>query len=524
MTDQMAIRPRVWAIAAVSAVFLAASSVPTVALGSTPDSISPRFVPGQVVVGFRNAATAAKRDRAVAAVHADVAERLPPLNARLLDLGEGGGVRDAVVALGNRSGVAYAQPNFIRRAQAIPNDPWFSRLWGLRNTGQTVSGVSGEPDADIDAPEAWDFETGSFSTAVAVVDTGVDYDHADLEDNIWSNPEETPDGTDDDGNGKIDDLLGWDFVDSDNSPLDENGHGTHVAGTIGAQGNNGMGTTGVVWDTSLMSLRVLDAGGHGTDFDVAAGFVYAAEEGADVVNASLGGPDPGPLMSDAVTSNPGTLYVVAAGNDRQDNDSSPEFPCDISAANLICVAASNQNDKLASFSNYGVSSVDLAAPGTNIYSTYPGTYEFLSGTSMATPHVTGAAALLFSATPTATVANVRSALLGSVDKKDSLTGKLASGGRLNVDAALRKILGRVPETEITDHPRKRSRDRTPTFSFASGDPTADFECRIDARDWHHCGSPRSYSLKPKRHRFRVRAQDPHGTHDATPARFRFRIR
>jgi subtilisin family serine protease len=487
-----------------------------------------RFVPGQVIVRFHSSATQGQRERAVDALDAHMAERLPLPRTQLLDLGPGEGVRDAVALLEDRQDVAFAQPNFIRGAQAIPNDPSFSSLWGLDNQGQAVNGTSGTPDADIDATAAWDTVTGDAQTVVAVVDTGIDYTHDDLQDNLWSNPDETPDnGIDDDGNGEIDDVLGWDFVDSDNSPLDENGHGTHVAGTIGAQGNNGIGTTGVAWDASLIPVRVLDAGGSGTDADVAAAFVYAAQQGADVVNASLGGPGASPILSDAVTSNAGTLYVVAAGNDGTNNDSSPEFPCNISALNLICVAASNQNDGLAGFSNYGASSVDLAAPGTNIYSTYPGSasYTFASGTSMATPHVSGAAALLYSAEPSASVADIRSTVLGGVDAKPSLSGRVASGGRLNVNAALRMLVPQVPETTITSGPVGPTNDTTPNFAFSADQPESSFECRVDDGAFAPCSGGSSHVTGPLSdgpHTFEVRASNSVGT-DPTPAAQAFTV-
>jgi hypothetical protein len=193
----------------------------------TPADPDPRFVPGQVIVRFRSAATPEGRGRARAAVDAHVAKQLPLPHTELLELGPGQGVRDAAAALERREDVAYAQPNFIRHAQATPNDPYFTSLWGLDNTGQIVKGCpcpgnEAVPDADIDAPEAWDRETGSASTVVAVVDTGVGYTHDDLKDNLWSNPDETPgNGIDDDGNGKVDDVHGWDFVAGDNAPIDE---------------------------------------------------------------------------------------------------------------------------------------------------------------------------------------------------------------------------------------------------------------------------------------------------------------
>ena len=259
----------------------------------------------------------------------------------------------------------YAEPNFIYQPALTPNDPRFGELWGL-NQGS---------DADIDAPEAWDLTTGSSSVVVAVVDTGVAYDHPDLAPNIWTNAGDPPGGGDDDGNGFLDDTRGWDFISNDNDPRDLEGHGTHVAGTIGAKGNNAAGVTGVNWNVRLMPVRVLGPNG-GTNATVTNGFDYAGDMGARVANASLGGGGFSQAMKDTIDSHPGTLYVVAAGNGGADgvgdnNDVTPAYPCNYTSVNLICVAATTPADALAGFSNYGAASVDLAAPGTQILSTWP---------------------------------------------------------------------------------------------------------------------------------------------------------
>jgi subtilisin family serine protease len=264
----------------------------------------------------------------------------------------------------------------------------------------------------------------------------------DLAPNLYTNPGESgagreTNGIDDDGDGRIDDVHGWDFVDDDNQPQDDNGHGTHVAGTIGARGNDGNGVAGVSWSTSLMPLRVLDANGSGYVSDAITAYSFAARSGARIVNASLGGSSYSRAERDAIAAAPNTLFVVAAGNDAQNNDSSADYPCDYTLPNIVCVAATDQNDDLASFSNYGATNVDLAAPGVDIVSTWPGNqYAQLSGTSMATPHVSGAAALVLAHSPSLATAGVRSALLGSVAPVASLAGKVATGGRLDVAAAL----------------------------------------------------------------------------------------
>lgn len=269
--------------------------------------------------------------------------------------------------------VLYAEPNAIRTLAAIPDDTLFGSMWGLHNTGQPVNGVSGTADADIDAPEAWDVTLGSDQVVVAVVDTGLAAGHPDIQPNLWVNPGETAgNGLDDDNSGLIDDVSGWDFADGDANPLDTDGHGTHVAGTAAARGGNALGVTGVSQRSRIMPLKVFPDGGAGaTNADIANAFVYAGAKGAKVANASLGGPGFSQAMSEAIAGAPGTLFVVAAGNDAQNNDAAGDYPCNFTHANLICVAATDQSDAFASFTNYGATSVDLAAPGVRTRSTYP---------------------------------------------------------------------------------------------------------------------------------------------------------
>jgi subtilisin family serine protease len=259
---------------------------------------------------------------------------------------------------------------------------------------------------------------------------------------MWGNPGETGEGretnhVDDDGNGLVDDSRGWDWVDHDNTPFDQNGHGTHVAGTIGARGDNAVGVAGVDWHVRIVPLRALDAGGSGFVSDLISAYNYAKQKGIKIVNASLGGDNSSQAERDAIAAAPNTLFVVAAGNDAANNDISGSFPCNYPLANVLCVAATDQNDDLASFSNYGAATVDLAAPGVSIESTYPGgEYAYMDGTSMATPHVSGTAALVWSKDPGDTAAVVRQTLFTSADPKPSLLGKTVTGGRLNASRAL----------------------------------------------------------------------------------------
>jgi len=341
------------------------------------------------------------------------------------------------------------EPDRIITMAALPNDPSFSRLWGLHHTGQ-VPGVS---DADIDAPEAWQTVTGSRSVVVAVVDTGIDYSHPDLAANMWRNPREVAgDRIDNDGNGFVDDVYGWDFANNDADPFDDEGHGTHVAGTIGAVGNDGVGISGVNWQVSLMALKFLRADGSGTTSAAVAALNYATAMrrtyGVNVVatNNSWGGPASASLTNAIVAGgNAGILCVAAAGNESTNNDTTPSYPANINSDAVLSVAAIDSSNLLAVYSNYGATTVDVAAPGSSIYSTTPGnTYSTYSGTSMATPHVAGLVALLAAANPQATSPQIRSTILATTTAVSGLAGKVATGGVINAASAVAAISGLQP--------------------------------------------------------------------------------
>lgn len=328
--------------------------------------------------------------------------------------------------------VEYAEPNYILRADAvIPNDPYFNDQWGLHNTGQT----GGLEDADIDAPEAWEITTGDTSIVVGVIDSGIDYLHEDLRDNIWVNKGEIPNnGIDDDDNGYIDDYYGWDFINGDNDPMDDNGHGTHVAGIIGAKGNNGIGISGVAWNCKMMALKFLGADGSGPTSAAIEAIYYSIQMGVKITNNSWGGSGFSEALKEAIfaADSAGAIFIVAAGNDAVDNDLMPHFPSSYDNENIVSVAATDRNKNLSGFSNWGFSSVDLAAPGSEIYSTIPNGYGYKSGTSMAAPFVTGVALLIWSENPSLSSLDIINQLFGSMSRNNDLFGKVKYGGVINL--------------------------------------------------------------------------------------------
>jgi subtilisin family serine protease len=343
--------------------------------------LSHEYIEREIIVKFKNEVALdnlrfnSASSRAHSATGAAVKRNFRKLNGlQLVKLRGDRSMKDALKAYLENPEVEYAEPNYIVNAALSPNDPNLYKLWGLNNTGQT----GGTSDADIDAVEAWDITTGSSNVVIAVIDSGVAINsnisvgHPELNDNIWTNPGETSctDGIDNDSNGYIDDCFGWDFIDNDNDPMDYAGHGTHVAGTIAAVGNNNQGITGVMWDASIMPLRFLDAAGSGNTADAISAINYAAANGAHVMNNSWGGGGFSQSLEDAINAS-GILAVCAAGNSGLNNDATPFYPASYSSDNIISVAATDHNDNLASFSNYGATSVDIAAPGVSIYSTFP---------------------------------------------------------------------------------------------------------------------------------------------------------
>jgi subtilisin family serine protease len=448
--------------AAWAATLALAGASPTVAADGP--RVGPQdVVPGELVIGFEDHVSAAEQRRAVVEAGGKVEQRVRSIDAAVVAARTGQSTNDVADQLANTDSVAFVEPNYIVRSSRIPNDAGFGRLWGLRNTGQ----LGGRPGADTSATTAWDITTGG-DVVVAVTDTGIDYRHPDLDGNIWSNPNEVANGIDDDGNGYVDDVHGIDLAYGDSDPNDDSGHGSHVAGIIGAEGNNLIGSVGVDWKVRLMPLKFLDKNGDGNTADAAAAIDYAVDQGAKVINASWGGPAFSHTLYAAISraADHGVLFVAAAGNEGADSDTSPDYPAAFDLSNVISVAASDPEDQLLDFSNYGRRTVDLAAPGDLIYSTVPtkvnsSGYATYSGTSMAAPYVSGAAALYWSHAPASSYDQVRNALLQNVDPLPSLSGKTVTGGRLDIA----KALGSATSTPQAQPSAGPAPDTTPPSPF-----------------------------------------------------------
>lgn len=354
----------------------------------------------------------------------------------------------AVHSLSQNALVEYAEPNFIYRvvggSSSLPTDPQFNQLWGMVNTGQAITGesgtYSGTAGIDIDAAKAWQIETGSNNVVVAVIDTGVNYRIPDLAPNIWVNQAEKNGrpGVDDDGNGYVDDIYGYDFAKKTGDPMDVYGHGTHCSGTIGARANDGVGIVGVAWNVKIMPIRFLGDDGSGSLADAVASIEYAIKNKANIMSNSWGGGSYSQALFDVITKakNAGILFVAAAGNESNDNDAAAAYPASYQIDNIVSVAAIDAKGRLADFSNFGKTTVHVGAPGVDILSYTMKGLESWSGTSMATPHVSGIAALLLSQDGSQGYATLKSRILSSARPLGSLRNRTTTGGMANAYYAL----------------------------------------------------------------------------------------
>jgi subtilisin family serine protease len=419
---------------------LAPEVAPTAAPYPLAEEVTARVAPGSVLVRYVPGTPAEARDeaRTMANGKADKQYKLVPGLEKL----SVSNVPAALQSLTRLPYVMYAEPDYVvtvdepRQAapgrapsavnpDTVPNDPLYPNLWGM---------------ASIDAPLAWDTTQGTPAFVVAVIDTGIDYTHPDLAANIWTNPAEVAaNGVDDDGNGYVDDVHGYDFANNDGDPMDDYFHGTHVAGTIGAVGNNGAGVAGVNWRVKLMPVKFLDASGSGLVSGAISGLEYAVKNGARVSNNSWGGSGYSQALYDAIKNAQtlGHLFVAAAGNAARNTDFSPTYPASYDLDNIIAVAAIDSGDQLASFSNYGVRTVDLAAPGVSILSSVlGGGYASYNGTSMATPHVSGTVALVYGLHPDWSYGKVRDQIMATTWAAPALSGRTLTGGVVNAGAAV----------------------------------------------------------------------------------------
>ena len=395
-----------------------------------------KHAPDRLLVKFKDGISGIETEELNALVGAETVKIYSEIGVHKIVIHSGIDLREAISAYMENDMVDYAEPDYEVEAFRTPNDPYFSDLWGMHNAGQT----GGANDADIDAPEAWDSITGSSNVIIAVVDTGIDYTHEDIAANMWHNTDEIAgNGIDDDGNGYVDDIYGYDFCNNDGDPYDDHSHGTHCSGTIAGVGNNGKGVAGVCWTAKLMGIKFLSGAGYGSTSDAAEGILYAANNGAQIMSNSWGGGGYSQTLKDVIdyAEEHGVLFVAAAGNSASNNDQTPSYPANYTSANVISVAAIDASDNLAYFSCYGATTVDIGAPGVAVLSSVPGnSYTSYSGTSMATPHVSGVAGLILAKNPNLTVSQLKSLILSSAVATTALAGKCVTGGRVNINNAL----------------------------------------------------------------------------------------
>ena len=447
------------------------------------------FVEGELLVKYKSGTASTPIREKNNKIGAVVIENFSDLGWQRVKLPSDLSVNQAISRYKNFVEVETAQPNFIYHLAATPNDASFGNLYGMQR---------------ISAPTAWDLSTGSATVVVANIDTGIRYTHEDLAANMWRNPGETPNnGIDDDGNGFVDDYYGYDFFSNDSDPMDENGHGTHTSGTIGAVGNNSVGVAGVNWNVRLMAIKIYNAGGDSTSAILINAYNYVRmmkNRGVNirVTNNSYGGCNEAcgfdQATKDAIDAlgNADVLQVFAAGNNGRNIELGPFYPASYTSPSILTVAASDQNDMRAGFSNFGITSVDVAAPGVSVLSTILSAtnYGTLSGTSMATPHVAGSAALLAAFNPNLSAASLKATLMNTVDQLPQWNGVNKTGGRINVANALQN-------QTICNFTLNKSAQFAPTKGgYFTVDVTAPLNCDYSAKsnvNWIHLSNAESLS-------------------------------
>ena len=401
------------------------------------------YKPRSLMMRFKESATEAQRAAFLTELGGSV-RRSFTLVPNLVEVELGGSVKEGLEFAGTRADVLkYVEPNYIYRAfDTTPNDPAYSNLCGMNS---------------INAPAAWDDHVGDESFVIAIIDTGIDYNHQDLVDNIWRNPGEIPaNNIDDDGNGYVDDVYGYDFASFEPDPMDTNGHGTHCGGTVGGQGNNGIGVAGVMWECSLAGVQFLGGNGSGSLDGAVAAIEYCTANDIKISNNSWGGGGFSSSLYEAIDNSGNQInhvFVAAAGNSGTNGAS---YPAAYDLDNIIAVAATDCNDNLAGFSQYSATEVDVAAVGVDVYSSTPGNnYEYYSGTSMATPHVAGAVGLIYSVMgDDVTAAEIKALIMDHVRPVSGLNGTCVTGGVIDVEASLAntflgpkiELLSEIPES------------------------------------------------------------------------------
>jgi len=433
------------------------------------EDITGKYVPGEVIVRYADigsgtaiASVASSLDAEIGAETILTEEQLGMKGMQVVRVPDTTSVPDAVHYYKSSEYVVFAEPNYIMKLpmstsnsnssvqglegetpdMTIPDDPDFGLQWGLYNTQNISTGR-----ADISAPEAWNVSTGSPDVIVAVVDSGVDYNHEDLSENC---------------------LSGYDFVNFDYDPMDDNGHGTHCAGIISAVTNNAIGVAGVSWNSKILPVKVFDVNGESNTVTEIMGIIYAAEQGADIISCSWGGDSYSEALKETIESTP-ALFVCSSGNSGRDTDENPEYPASYNSANIISVGSSDEYDLISWFSNYGATSVDLVAPGENIYSTIPGNYGLMNGTSMSASFVSGTAALIKSERSSYDAGQIKNLILNTVDQKFWLNETCVTGGRLNAYRSLSQILPLIAEFKAT--PSSGTIPLTVQFTdISSGEP------------------------------------------------------